>query len=126
MEDGAGGAAFKAAPRTVIKFVDGDFGGQSHINRYPPLARGQGGLEVTDAFFHAAVVAGKVRWIQQVSGGRLFARPAAKPIQQQKCADKKRKHAIESIACRMRMPVNRHKDRVAEYRRKQTGNSSRN
>ena len=68
MEDGAGGAAVKAAPGAVIEIMDGHFDRQGEVVRHfgggiQPLI--QGGLEVADAFFHATVVAGKVGWIIQ-------------------------------------------------------------
>lgn len=68
MEDGAGGAAFEAAPRSVIEFMGSDFDGQGQIRRHARqgwLPLGQSGLEVADAFFHAAIVAGQMGWIIQ-------------------------------------------------------------
>ena len=63
MEDGAGGAAVEAAPGTVIELMDGDFDRQGEVVGHqggcfqPPIQRL---LEVTNTFFHAAVVAGEV------------------------------------------------------------------
>jgi len=68
MEDGAGGAAVKAAPRTVIEIMGGDFDRQGEevgLDGCGLEALIQSGLEVADAFFHAAVVAGKVRRVVQ-------------------------------------------------------------
>ena len=68
IKDGASGAAFETAPRTVIEIVGGDFHRQDKIIR--PSARGllplsERRFQVTDAFFLRPVVAGKVRWVVQ-------------------------------------------------------------
>ena len=68
MEDGAGGAAVKTAPGTVIELMDSDFDRQGEevgLDGCGLEALIQSGLEVADAFFHAAVVAGKVRRVVQ-------------------------------------------------------------
>jgi hypothetical protein len=49
----------------VIEFMGDDFGGQRKISGHGQLAQSQGGFEVADAFFHAAIVAGKTGWIVQ-------------------------------------------------------------
>jgi hypothetical protein len=54
MEDGAGGAALEAAPRSVIEFVGGDFGRQGQIHRHARrgwLPWSQSGFELADALF---------------------------------------------------------------------------
>ena len=68
LKDGAGGAAVEAAAGAVIEIMDGHFDRQGEVVRHcdggiQPLI--QGGLKVADAFFHAAIVAGKVGRIVQ-------------------------------------------------------------
>ena len=66
MEDGAGGAALEATAGPVVEVMGGEFHGQGEGGRcagrgVEPLI--QGGLQIADAFFFRAIVAGKVRWI---------------------------------------------------------------
>ena len=68
MEDGAGGAAFEAAPGLMIQFMRHDFSRPGDFIRPLPLACRQGRFEVADAFFHAAIVAGIVWRIHQCRG----------------------------------------------------------
>ena len=68
MKDGAGGAAFEAAPRTVVEIMGGDFHRQGKVSRrigcvLQPLV--QGGFETADDFFLRSVVARKMGWIVQ-------------------------------------------------------------
>lgn len=43
----------------MIEFVGGELGGEGERSGLPGRALSQGGFEVADALFHAAVVAGK-------------------------------------------------------------------
>ena len=78
VKDGAGSAAFEAAPLTMIKFLGGDFDRQCKIRR-----RRQGGLEtvrqggfqVPDAFRLRSIVAWIMRWLvewQHPEAGQHF------------------------------------------------------
>jgi len=78
VKDGTGAAAVEAAAWLVIEFVRGEFDRQYKIighGNVALLALVQRGFEVADAFFHAAVVAGKVRRIvegQHAKAGEEF------------------------------------------------------
>ena len=72
VEDGAGAAAFEAAAGTMVEFMDGCFDSVEEPERGGG-GRGQAliqrALEVTDAFFHGAVVAGQGRRIVERQHG---------------------------------------------------------
>ncbi len=78
MEDSARGAALETTPRLVIEFVGGDFDEQGEVRRHARRELRsliQGRFEVPNTFFHAAVVAGKVRRIvegQDAKAGEEF------------------------------------------------------
>jgi hypothetical protein len=51
---------------------------------------------------------------------------SSNPIQHEKGADEKREYAVQSVAYRVRMPVDRAKDSKAEENRKQANDSAGN
>ena len=66
VKDGAGGAAFKAASRTMIEFMHRGFDHGGTFRRHHSCqAFIQSAFKITDALFHCAVVAWKMRWIVQ-------------------------------------------------------------